>query len=82
MLFLAHNLPREVASVIAALSLCSILYRFYRTFSGPLRHVPGPALARFTRLWEVVKTWKGDFEQTNLALHKRYGKMRSVTVVD
>ena len=82
MLFLADNLPREVASVIAVLSLCAILHRLYRTISSPLRHIPGPALARFTRLWEVVKTRKGDFEHTNLALHKRYGKMRSIIVVD
>lgn len=39
----------------------------------PLRNVPGPLLARFTRLWYLYKIYKGDFERMNIELHKKYG---------
>lgn len=39
----------------------------------PLRSVPGPTIARFTRLWYLYKIYKGDFERTNVDLHKKYG---------
>ncbi|KAJ5151645.1 hypothetical protein N7492_009940 [Penicillium capsulatum] len=39
----------------------------------PLRRIPGPFLARFTRLWQFQEIYKGDFHKTNIALHKKYG---------
>ena len=36
--------------------------------------VPGPILARFSRLWYAWKVWKGDFELCDIDLHRRYGK--------
>ena len=51
-----------------------VLYRVYRAFLGPLRDVPGPILARFTRLWEVYYAHQGQFEHVNIALHERYGE--------
>ena len=35
--------------------------------------IPGPLLARFTRLWYLYRVWKGDFEKHNLELHEKYG---------
>lgn len=46
-----------------------------RAWIDPLRDIPGPFLARFTRLWYVLAIWKGDFERTNIALHQRYGSI-------
>lgn len=39
----------------------------------PLRNVPGPFLARYTRLWLLRQYMKGDFEKTNISLHNKYG---------
>lgn len=39
----------------------------------PLRKIPGPFLARFTRLWLLRKYSRGDFQKTNVELHKKYG---------
>ncbi|KAG8628055.1 hypothetical protein KVT40_003928 [Elsinoe batatas] len=44
-----------------------------RTYSSPLRRVPGPFLARFTKLWYLRNVWSGRFEKTNIALHKELG---------
>lgn len=44
-----------------------------RNLWSPLRSVPGPFLARFTRLWEVYAVRKYDFATYNSRLHKKYG---------
>jgi hypothetical protein len=49
------------------------LYFLIRFILDPLRDIPGPFLARFTRLWYFNEIYKGSFEQTNIELHKRYG---------
>lgn len=41
---------------------------------SPTRHIPGPFLARFTRLWYFNVFSKGDFEQQIRKLHQRYAK--------
>jgi hypothetical protein len=40
---------------------------------SPLQGIPGPFLARYTRLWKLIKYYQGDFEKTNIALHNEYG---------
>jgi len=44
-----------------------------RALVSPLRTVPGPFLARFTRLWELHVVRKHDFAAYSIALHKKYG---------
>ncbi|XWW95593.1 hypothetical protein V2A60_003558 [Cordyceps javanica] len=44
-----------------------------RAVASPLRSIPGPFFARFTRLWYFVRVLKGHFEAENIALHRRYG---------
>ncbi|KAH7081133.1 pisatin demethylase [Paraphoma chrysanthemicola] len=44
-----------------------------QTVLSPLRNVPGPFLARFTRLWELYVIRKHDFATYNIALHEKYG---------
>ncbi|RAL07996.1 cytochrome P450 [Aspergillus homomorphus CBS 101889] len=52
----------------------SILQLLYTTWKSPsLLSIPGPFLARFTRLWYFTRVWKGHFEADNLELHARYG---------
>ncbi|EXJ71806.1 uncharacterized protein A1O5_05616 [Cladophialophora psammophila CBS 110553] len=66
---LQHNVPVVIAVSCALLILSYLL----RVLFSPLRDVKGPALARYTRLWELYQNWEGRLEQVTVALHKRYG---------
>lgn len=57
------------ATLLSALLLVSLV-RFY---PDPLRHIPGPLIARFTPLWLWSLTWSGIECRTIAALHKKYG---------
>ena len=50
-----------------------LLYRLGRALFSPLRDVPGPFLARFTRLWYFHRVRQGHFEHDNIRLHEKYG---------
>lgn len=50
-----------------------IVISIYQAATSPLRSVPGPFLARFTRLWYLFRVAGGHFEAHNVALHRRYG---------
>jgi hypothetical protein len=58
---------------VILLGLSALAVLLLRTISNPLRQIPGPFWARFTRLWYLRKVWKGDFQKTNIELHKKYG---------
>jgi cytochrome P450 len=47
----------------------------YALLLDPLRSIPGPFLARFSRLWMVYHARRGDMHTTMIALHKKYGKL-------
>lgn len=49
------------------------LYGLRYFLFDPLRRVPGPFLARFTRLWLLRQYAKGDYEKTNILLHRKFG---------
>lgn len=52
----------------------SICFRYlYKRYASPLRHIPGPFLASFTRLWKVWSVYSGHTELDNIAIHKKYG---------
>ncbi|KAJ5986621.1 hypothetical protein N7451_010986 [Penicillium sp. IBT 35674x] len=40
----------------------------------PLRDVPGPFWARFSRLWYLHAVSRGDFHKINVGLHQKYGE--------
>lgn len=71
-----YNLPVMLVGLAAIL----IVYHLVKTLFSPLRNVPGPTLARFTRLWELYQNFRGQFEHVTIALHKRYG-IRSIPVL-
>lgn len=50
--------------------VCSWVFQIIRS---PLRHVPGPVFARFTRLWDVYMVKTTDYPQYNIALHRKHG---------
>lgn len=41
----------------------------------PLRNLPGPITARFSRIWMVKHSWQGDMHRTMIDLHKQNGKL-------
>lgn len=65
----------DFGPVYAAL-LFFVIYLGYGVLQAtldPLRHIPGPLIARFTRLWYVWHIYKGRVHYTNIGLHKKYG---------
>jgi hypothetical protein len=63
---------RSYALVVGSLFILYFIFDFVR---DPLRDVPGPLLARFTRLWYFIEIYNGSFEITNVELHKKYGSI-------
>ncbi|KAH6611813.1 pisatin demethylase [Boeremia exigua] len=61
-----------IYSLVALLVFVVVKY-VYQILASPLRSVPGPALARFTRLWEIQAVRKHDISTLNIALHEKYG---------
>lgn len=55
---------------IALAFMARLLYRHLR---DPLRDIPGPWLARYTRLWLYLEIRNGRFHTKNIELHRRYG---------
>lgn len=51
-----------------------ILYTIISAVLLPCRSVPGPLLARFTRLWYLRRVRLGHFHLDNIALHRKYGE--------
>ncbi|KAH7321513.1 cytochrome P450 family protein [Rhexocercosporidium sp. MPI-PUGE-AT-0058] len=52
---------------------CFPVYCIVYALLSPLRSVPGPFWARLTRWWLFSEIYRGEFEKTNIELHKRYG---------
>jgi len=50
-----------------------LFYHFVQYILDPLRSIPGPFLARFTRLWYCLEIYKGSFEVVDVELHRKYG---------
>lgn len=59
-----------IALTFPVLLLAPFLYNYFL-----LRGIPGPFLARFTDFWRLLVVRRGDAQETNLALHKKYGKV-------
>src|ERR1700761_801731 len=51
----------------------SFLYLLYYTLFSPIAWVPGPFLAKVSRLWLAYHGYKGDFHRILVDLHARYG---------
>ncbi|KAI1123044.1 cytochrome P450 [Nemania abortiva] len=60
------------AGVIAALAI-GIVVVLIKVYLDPLKHIPGPTIARFTPVWLWYISWRG-VECTVLGdMHKKYG---------
>ncbi|KAB8256643.1 cytochrome P450 [Aspergillus pseudonomiae] len=52
---------------------CVLLPVLIRAVIPTLRSVPGPFLARFSRLWYFIQVYRGRFPWSNIELHRKYG---------
>lgn len=67
-------MPDSLAfSSICLLSVAYTIYSIYFHLTSPLRSIPGPWVARFTRLWYFMHVRSGEFHHKNIALHAKYG---------
>jgi hypothetical protein len=73
MLLHATNFYSATGTLILALSALVLARYIIRALASPLRDIPGPPLARFTRLWELYNNYQGHLEHVMIALHKSHG---------
>jgi cytochrome P450 len=59
--------------IFSMLLTLSLSWISYKTLTSPLRKIPGPFLARFTRLWYLRRLQLGRFHEDNITLHRKYG---------
>jgi hypothetical protein len=63
-------------ATLALLLLSVYLLRLITNrFKSGLRDIPGPTLAKYTRLWKLYSVWKGDHHTTEISLHRKYGPL-------
>lgn len=68
-----HGLMSLKASLALYASAIFVGFLYYRAFLGPLAHLPGPFLARFTGQWRNVRYWRGKWHEDILKIHRTYG---------
>ncbi len=69
----SNPILRYIILAIPILVTTRLLVFLYTSLTSPLRSVPGPLLARFTRLWYFHRLSLGRFEHDDIALHKKHG---------
>ena len=70
-----QHIDFSIATVGIVGGAALIIYLLIQFILDPLRDIPGPFLARFTRLWYLIEIYKGSFELTEIELHKKYGSI-------
>lgn len=65
--------------LFGALVAASCFKRIIFHLLDPLRVVPGPFLARFTRLWYLVETIRGRGHETICRLHQKHGMLLALS---
>lgn len=61
--------------VACCLTLGWVFLTLVKHIRSPLRRVPGPFLARFTRLWLLKEAYFGTYPKTSIELHRKYGQL-------
>ena len=63
----------RIASLLVAAFLAYALSLAVIEYQNPLTRVPGPWLARYSRLWLLKAVLSRKFERINVDLHRRLG---------
>ncbi|KAJ5539468.1 cytochrome protein [Penicillium frequentans] len=59
--------------ILLAAAILLVQYIGRQLFFGPLADIKGPWLAKLTRIPELLAVNRGNFEQWNIELHRKYG---------
>ena len=62
-----------VLKIFAGLLLGTVIRALYRAGTSPLKNIPGPFLARFSRLWELGCAIRGNLHTKTIQLHEKHG---------
>ncbi|KAL5432978.1 hypothetical protein PMIN06_011830 [Paraphaeosphaeria minitans] len=57
-----------------AAAVFHLLHGIYSIFTDPLRDIPGPFSARFTKLWYLSNIYTGAHERHTIALHRKHAQ--------
>ena len=68
-----RSLSTVLPWIFLVLVFIYVLDTIYKTYATPLRDIPGPWLAKFTRIWLFNAIARRDFQTTNVDLHRKYG---------
>lgn len=67
------TLARYLGWGLLMLGTIQIIIFIHKSVTDPLRSVPGPFWARYSRLYYFIKVAQGRWEHEDIALHRRYG---------
>ena len=71
-----ESLPQQFLTYWPLLIIVFFALRpFYRKYSSPLRHVPGPFLASTTNIWRLAVFLRGRQHHEYYDLHQKYGPL-------
>lgn len=65
----------KILSTVAYAVAVYAIYLLCDCFSSRSRHIPGPFLAKFSRLWYFSRVCSANFEKENIELHRKYGRI-------
>lgn len=74
MTYIAQNWISLLCHSLLPLSILYLLLQVLRAAVSPLRRLPGPFAARFTRLWIFREIYYGRMHNTDVELHKIHGR--------
>lgn len=70
------NLTLSWPVVAAQLLVLLVSWVVASKFLSPLRDIPGPTLASFSRLWHIIHIVRGDQNVELIALHDKLGRLQ------
>ncbi|KAF2137719.1 uncharacterized protein K452DRAFT_291318 [Aplosporella prunicola CBS 121167] len=69
----ATSTAQALLYALTTLLSLTLLHALLRALTSPHVRIPGPPLARLTKLWYLCQIQRADFHGTNIALHARHG---------
>lgn len=70
----ASSQPLKIYAVCIILA-AFILRLLSNRYKRGLQDIPGPTVAKYTRLWKLYNVWKGDHQNTAIDLHRKHGSL-------
>lgn len=64
-----------IVYIVLAAVYCYIVVTICQHLLCPLRDIPGPFAARFSTLWYLYRSYRGNFHRENIELHRKHGRI-------